>query len=93
MERIEVVNIDKWVIDFLKRHGYKRDLVSEKVSEELWERAVTVAPAEPVLDQQFFREEWEKVIQPNGIAELASIIEYKLKNPSIHTLLCTAVIF
>lgn len=36
MERIEVVNIDKWVFDYLKRNGYKRELASDKIVEELW---------------------------------------------------------
>ncbi|MBK9278355.1 MAG: DEAD/DEAH box helicase [Candidatus Obscuribacter sp.] len=75
LARVDVVNIDKWVVDYLKRNGYKRDLVSEKVADELWAKAVTVAPEEPVLDQQFFREEWQRVIQPNGVTDRESYLK------------------
>lgn len=75
MERIEVVNIDKWVFDYLKRNGYKRELASDKIVEELWGLAYALAPEEPNLDLQFYREEWEKVIQPNGVSDKASYLK------------------
>ncbi len=50
-------------------------LVSDKLSDELWDKAITVAPEKPVLDQQFFREEWQRVIQPNGVADRESYLK------------------
>jgi len=75
MEKIEVVNIDKWVFDYLKRNGYKRDLATDKVSDEFWELAYSLAPEEPNFDLQFYREEWEKVIQPNGVTDKAGYLK------------------
>ena len=83
MAKIDVVNIDKWVIDFLKRHGYKRELVSGKLSDEIWEKAVTVAPDEPVLDQQFFREEWQRVIQPYGVSDREAYLKVSRAGRSV----------
>lgn len=75
MQKIEVVNIDKWVFDYLKRNGYKRELATDKVSDELWELAYSLAPEEPNFDLQFYREEWEKVIQPNGVTDKAGYLK------------------
>lgn len=75
MQKIEVVNIDKWVFDYLKRNGYKRELATDKVSDELWELAYSLAPEDPNFDLQFYREEWEKVIQPNGITDKAGYLK------------------
>lgn len=69
LQRIEVKNIDGWVFDFLKQRGYRRNLILEPLCWELWELASSVAPAEPVLETRWFKEEWDKVIQPNGIVD------------------------
>lgn len=69
MSRIEVVNIDKWALDFLNKNGYRKKIANDKVVEDLWDKAVTIAPAEPLLDRQFYQEEWDKVIQANGVTD------------------------
>ncbi|MCK8601857.1 3'-5' exonuclease [Desulfoferrobacter suflitae] len=67
LRKIEVVNLDRWVSAFLRRNGYDFEIDYGKRSRELWKQAVDMAPAELNLDPSFYREEWERVIQPQGI--------------------------
>lgn len=75
MRRIEVVNFDRWVSTFLRRNGYSHEIDYGKRSGPLWERALALAPAEPALDPRFFREEWDRVIQPQAIASLEEYLK------------------
>lgn len=74
MRRIEVVNIDRWVSEFLQRHGYDYEIDFGKRSEDLWKTAMNLAPSELGLSESFYREEWERVIQPNGVTTLAEYL-------------------
>lgn len=67
LRRIEVVNLDRWVSDFLRRNGYKYEIDYGERGRELWSRSLDIAPGEMDLDESFFRDEWERVIQPQGI--------------------------
>ena len=67
MRRIEVVNLDRWVTDFLRGQGYDHKIVYGHQAKTFWERALTLAPEEPKLESSFFREEWDRVIQPQSI--------------------------
>lgn len=67
MKKIDVVNIDAWVIDFLKKHNYNYKVVYGKELEEIWARALTIASSEIQVPEAFYKEEWEKVVIPNDI--------------------------
>lgn len=67
LRRIEVVNLDKWVSDFLHRQGYGYTIDYGEITRGLWEKAMTYAPAEPAWPATFFEEEWERVVQPLGL--------------------------
>lgn len=67
MKKIDVVNIDAWVIDFLKKHNYNYKVVYGKELEEIWARALTIASSEIQVPESFYKEEWEKVVIPNDI--------------------------
>lgn len=79
LKRIEVVNLDKWVSDFLKRHGYEYKIDYGMRTSELWQEALNLAPNELGLPPAFYRHEWEKVIQAQEIRSL----EQYLKAPRI----------
>jgi superfamily I DNA/RNA helicase len=70
LSRIEVTNLDRWVFHFLKRSGYEYKIVfpGDEILSDLWEQAFTVAPDDPALPFSFYPEEWEKVIQTQGIS-------------------------
>ena len=74
IQRIEVVNIDAWVCDFLKKHGFSyKILFSQQQRAMYWENAVNQAPCDLDFEQVFYEDEWEHVIQANGIT---SLMEY-----------------
>lgn len=79
LKKIEVVNLDKWVADFLKRHGYEYKIDYGMRTSELWQEALNLAPNELGLPPVFYRHEWERVIQAQEIRSL----EQYLKAPRI----------
>lgn len=75
MRRIEVINLDAWVIGFLKKQGYDYGLLMDSREEKrLWEQAYTENPASSDLEIGFFQEEWARVIQPQSVT---GVEEYK----------------
>lgn len=70
MKRIEVVNLDKWVSNFLNKQGYQSIIDYGSNSRALWEKALEVCPSDLDVPVSFYREEWEEVIQPLGITTL-----------------------
>jgi mRNA-degrading endonuclease RelE of RelBE toxin-antitoxin system len=75
LKRIEVVNLDRWVQSFLRKNSYDYELVyDEKLISEYWGRAISEKPSDADFPDSFFKEEWQRVIQPQGVT---SIDEYK----------------
>ncbi len=67
-KKIEIVNLDRWVANFLKGHNYPHDVVYfGKKTTSLWDTALNNAPVELGLKRTFYREEWERIIQPQEI--------------------------
>jgi mRNA-degrading endonuclease RelE of RelBE toxin-antitoxin system len=75
MRRIEVVNLDRWVSEFLKKQGYSNKVVYGHKTQEFWGRAMALAPSEPVLPPSFYREEWDAVVQPQSVASLQAYMK------------------
>ena len=67
MRRIEVVNLDRWVSGFLRKNGYTYAIDYGERIRPLWEKALTLAPHELGYEDGFYREEWERVVQPQAI--------------------------
>ena len=65
MKRIEIVNLDEWVFNFLKRNHYGFSPVYGNDADEFWKLALALAPEG--FDDSFFLEEWGRVILPQGI--------------------------
>lgn len=68
MRRIEVVNLDRWVSGFLRKNEYIYDIDYGRRTRPLWEKALTLVPGELGYDESFYREEWDRVIQPQAIS-------------------------
>lgn len=65
--RIEVVNIDQWALNLLRRFGYRpTPLYDENKRREMWRRAMTRAPDTVNQGEAFFRAELERVVLPAG---------------------------
>jgi len=73
MRRIEVVNLDKWVSVFLRRNGYSYEIDYGMRTDPLWKAALDMAPSQPA--PSFYREEWIRVIQPQGITSVAEYMK------------------
>lgn len=69
MAQIEVVNIDAWITEQLKRHGYDFKVVYEndESRRRCWQYAIQQAPTELNLPDEFYAEEWQRVVQPNSV--------------------------
>lgn len=75
LDRIEVVNLDSWVVGFLKAQGYDYSLLLDSQEEKrLWVKAYSERPRTPDLSVGFFQEEWARVIQPQSVN---SVEDYK----------------
>jgi superfamily I DNA/RNA helicase len=75
MRRIEVINLDRWVSSFLKKNDYNYDIDYGERTKPLWEKAITLASSELGLDDTFYREEWERVIQSHAITSFAEYLK------------------
>ncbi|NVK41163.1 MAG: AAA family ATPase [Oceanospirillaceae bacterium] len=65
---IEIINLDAWVVSFLKKQGYDYGLLMDAQEEKrLWEQAYSEKPASSDLSLAFFQEEWARVVQPQSI--------------------------
>lgn len=65
-QRIEVINLDAWVSQFVKRNGYQSSIIypggRDKNYEHCWSQAMTLASGELGLPDSFYQEEWQRVI-------------------------------
>ncbi len=69
--RIEVVNIDAWAMNYLKKNGYNGKLDFDcTLSKEYWNKALLLKPEGTTLSDQFFKDEWKQIIQPQNIVTL-----------------------
>lgn len=70
-DRIEIVHIDKWVTDFLKSHKIKEKIHYSIPNEDsYWQKALEEVDSSLNLPLSFYREEWESIIQPQGITDI-----------------------
>ncbi len=69
MGRIEVVHMDKWVSDFIKEQKFGWQIAwNEAQKREFWQSALIEDGTGGKMDARFYREEWEQVVLPQGIA-------------------------
>jgi hypothetical protein len=66
MDRIEVVNLDRWVAQYLRKRNYDFKIVFNN-DNDYWLKALDLTPLELDLPDAFYREEWLRVIQPQSI--------------------------
>lgn len=75
LSKIEIINLDQWVQRFLRKHSYDYEVVfNDGVLKDFWNQAISEKPSELDFSDSFFTEEWQRVIQPQGIK---SLNEYK----------------
>ena len=75
MARIEVVNLDAWVSNFLRTQGYRHQVVFDDEGNECWRNALNLVPGELALPENFYRTEWEDVIQAQNITSAEQYVK------------------
>ena len=75
--KIEVINLDKWISNFLQKQGDKLKVIFGKDLEKIWDKAVINSKVELDFPIGFYIDEYEKVILVN---ELEIFEDYKKVN-------------
>ncbi|MCP4402491.1 MAG: UvrD-helicase domain-containing protein [bacterium] len=69
-KNVEVVNLDRWVNNFLRSHDYPYTIDYSNKTKALWDQAMHHAPSDLNFRDSFYREEWDQVVQPQEIDSL-----------------------
>ncbi len=67
MDRITVQSIDQWARDYLKKIGRPVEILPPQKKNELWDEALAYRDETLGLPDEFYKREWETVIQYQGI--------------------------
>jgi len=79
MQKIEIINLDAWVSNYLHVQGYEYKIVYEDDLEKVWDEAITIAGAGLDFPREFYIDEWTKVLE----AQEAFTKEKYIKAPRI----------
>ncbi|APD47018.1 MULTISPECIES: UvrD-helicase domain-containing protein [unclassified Synechococcus] len=66
LQRIEVIHLDGWVMNFLKNQGLQVRVFDDQARDSCWSLAMDVADTTLGLDENFYSEEWQEVVLANG---------------------------
>lgn len=74
LKRVDVINLDAWTQNYLKRKNINCQVIDfdEDEKNNLWRKAFALKPSDCSLSDQFFRDEWEQIIQPQSVFSLES---------------------
>lgn len=62
IRRIDVINLDAWVSQFLREHGYQAEIAYDEKADNLWEEAVTGTDFSGEFPVSFYEEEYNRVV-------------------------------
>jgi superfamily I DNA/RNA helicase/mRNA-degrading endonuclease RelE of RelBE toxin-antitoxin system len=62
IRRIDVINLDAWVSQFLREHGFPDEIVYEEKADNLWEEAVTGTDFSGEFPVSFYEKEYNRVV-------------------------------
>ena len=62
IRRIDVINLDAWVSQFLREHGYPAEIAYDEKADNLWEEAVTETDFSGEFPVSFYEEEYNRVV-------------------------------
>jgi superfamily I DNA/RNA helicase len=77
--RIEVINLDRWGIQYLKKKQFDRRVATTQEDldqiENLWLEVFDAYPLPDGLTEPFVKAEWEQIIQAKGIDDLPTYLK------------------
>ena len=62
IRKIDVINLDAWVSQFLREHGYPAEIAYDEKADNLWEEAVTGTDFSGEFPVSFYEEEYNRVL-------------------------------
>ena len=62
LRRIEVINLDAWVSQFLRQHGYTYQIVYEDVTNAVWDEAIALSGEDTGFSREFYIDEWTQIV-------------------------------
>lgn len=62
IRRIDGINLDAWVSQFLREHGYPAEIAYDEKADNLWEEAVTGTDFSGEFPVSFYEEEYNRVV-------------------------------
>lgn len=77
LQKIEVINIDAWVMRFLGEIGFSAKIVYGEELDKLWKQAVVNSLAELEYPWTFYRDEWNRVVIPQEALSLEKYVKAK----------------
>ena len=75
LRKIEVVNFDSWVVQYLREHGYTYKIAYNNEIHSLMDEAVVMSNNGLDLPTSFYEEEWLKVVTANEAFDLEGYIK------------------
>lgn len=72
MKRIDIINLDAWVSNFLRRQGYEYQIVYDDEVDKAWTEAIAIAGGGLSFVENFYKDEWVKVVQAQEVYDKAS---------------------
>jgi superfamily I DNA/RNA helicase len=77
--RIEVINLDRWVSQFLKRKNFPRNVAffgeAQERLDQIWREVFDVRGLPEGLSEQFVRSEWAQIVQAKGLTDQKSYLK------------------
>lgn len=67
MKRIDIMNLDAWVSNFLRRQGYEYQIVYDDEVDKAWKDALAITGGELSFVEGFYKDEWVKVVQAQEV--------------------------
>ena len=67
MKRIDIINLDAWVSNFLRRQGYEYQIVYDDEVDKAWKDAIAIAGGDLSFVENFYKDEWVKVVQAQEV--------------------------
>ena len=77
LQKIEVINIDAWVMRFLSEVGFSAKIEYGDEIDKLWQRAVVNSLSELDYPWSFYKGEWNRVVIPQEALSLEKYIKAK----------------
>lgn len=75
LRRIDVVNLDAWVAQFLREHGYSVDILYGDKATEIWEDAVAENSSGNEFTASFYEDEYNRVVAPQEAFSLEKYVK------------------